>query len=1013
MRKAEIESEIKFIKSFIQIWETRLGTVNSTLINLSAGFDNQNSVNLGGFDIDTFNKLDAEKQELEKKISEAYAKIAELEAIVPEDDPADIIIETKNPIISVEGVDFGDIIVGRASTLPITIRNTGDDELKITGYIGLKNSILSPYGWPDVNTETPLIIPVGGSKKLEIQFKPTGVYPINETIRFISNTVGGTNTAVVKGNGRPVPDTGINSILGKIKGGTKRILTLKNVREINTSGKNNPDINSPYFDGQLTNFKSVIVADIWQCYTPLGENKTVQKVLLTDIVISKGVGSFWFEKCDDFIGGLRPAYQYFYDIKDVENIIGWTPLVKEDYNPLNVNQIGVVTDTLGGENASGIAGLNLSAFKKIREYVNTIKEELDNDVSYWGKFDSKNSESTLCERGTDSDSVYLFSVLKTKFSSKSNIKIYGGFSENIQNRGLNISNDKLPDLNSIIQGPTKEEFEIGFISNKTYGRLKCLQPRTGCYIVEERPLNDIRVSGDEVVKFLTRETLPEKIPNHACYRGFRTKYIRGFNWERRYEVLLNCLGVMYTEYEWKRDELLFRDKSTVYEVWEDVEFAGTEIGFSEICIPMDLAKEQESYVDMSNALGCYELYTSKIFHKYPDYNNSGDYDYIKGPEILSTDDYSGLGAGIKLNKKVSRADCFETPVKIYHPLHLGKDIIVGRDNLITKGLFNKQQSPVSYNTSSYQNQSSKVYYHQITDNTVLKNDKAISYFSVAYGNRNGSGSLRGTYELNDSPTKAIYSQQRLLALDSPDTEFKFYDNGVLSSGRKDIYILNFNRDSLTDRLDAGNFEINLKDFGSSDVMSFIDNSGDLLETKFSNDYVYSSFDIVSGSLTNGIHSSGTGSIDTNPNIKTYGKVYPSLGMVIFDAEKIDSELTFNTVLTDNVNGDNAYKLFTAISGAAVLGYHLKARSSSNKKSNHYFVRVSAGTSNYSNNPTMVDETLTNNIIKHEFFKYNPVTYITTVGLYNDSEELLAVAKLSKPVKKTPEKDILIKIRLNW
>jgi hypothetical protein len=34
-------------------------------------------------------------------------------------------------------------------------------------------------------------------------------------------------------------------------------------------------------------------------------------------------------------------------------------------------------------------------------------------------------------------------------------------------------------------------------------------------------------------------------------------------------------------------------------------------------------------------------------------------------------------------------------------------------------------------------------------------------------------------------------------------------------------------------------------------------------------------------------------------------------------------------------------------------------------------------------------------------------------LYNDAEELLAVAKLSKPVKKTPETDILIKIRLNW
>ena len=63
---------------------------------------------------------------------------------------------------------------------------------------------------------------------------------------------------------------------------------------------------------------------------------------------------------------------------------------------------------------------------------------------------------------------------------------------------------------------------------------------------------------------------------------------------------------------------------------------------------------------------------------------------------------------------------------------------------------------------------------------------------------------------------------------------------------------------------------------------------------------------------------------------------------------------------------------------------------------------------------MVNETLTNsNIIKHEFFKYNPITYITTIGLYNNAEELLAVAKLSKPVLKTPDKDILIKIRLNW
>jgi len=335
--------------------------------------------------------------------------------------------------------------------------------------------------------------------------------------------------------------------------------------------------------------------------------------------------------------------------------------------------------------------------------------------------------------------------------------------------------------------------------------------------------------------------------------------------------------------------------------------------------------------------------------------------------------------------------------------------------LITKGLFNGNQSPQNHNTSSIQNEQSKKYIYNIVDETVLKNNKPVSYYSVGYGNKNGSGSIYGGYETSDSTTKAIYSQNRLLALDSSETEFTTYTSGTLTSGRKDIYVINFNRDALSDRLDPGNFEINLCESTPipSKVMSFIDNSRDILEDKFSNDYVFSSFDIVSGSLEYGTHDSGTGSLETNPYITTYGKVYPALGLIVFDAEKLDENLSFGTDLSSNIDTNNSLRIFNAITGAAELGYNMKARGSSNKKSNHYFVRVSAGVCNYSNNPTMVGETLTNNMIKHEFFKYNPVTYITTVGLYNDAEELLAVAKLSKPVKKTPETDILIKIRLNW
>jgi hypothetical protein len=67
---------------------------------------------------------------------------------------------------------------------------------------------------------------------------------------------------------------------------------------------------------------------------------------------------------------------------------------------------------------------------------------------------------------------------------------------------------------------------------------------------------------------------------------------------------------------------------------------------------------------------------------------------------------------------------------------------------------------------------------------------------------------------------------------------------------------------------------------------------------------------------------------------------------------------------------------------------------------------------YSNNPTFVSDTSTGKLL-NTCFQKEPVTYVTSVGLYNNKRELLAIAKLSKPIKKTPDDDLLIKIRLNW
>lgn len=66
--------------------------------------------------------------------------------------------------------------------------------------------------------------------------------------------------------------------------------------------------------------------------------------------------------------------------------------------------------------------------------------------------------------------------------------------------------------------------------------------------------------------------------------------------------------------------------------------------------------------------------------------------------------------------------------------------------------------------------------------------------------------------------------------------------------------------------------------------------------------------------------------------------------------------------------------------------------------------------NYSSNPTY---TSGSKIQVKNFAKDPPISYITTVGLYSPNNELLAVAKLSEPIKKTPTTPVQIKVRVSY
>ena len=78
----------------------------------------------------------------------------------------------------------------------------------------------------------------------------------------------------------------------------------------------------------------------------------------------------------------------------------------------------------------------------------------------------------------------------------------------------------------------------------------------------------------------------------------------------------------------------------------------------------------------------------------------------------------------------------------------------------------------------------------------------------------------------------------------------------------------------------------------------------------------------------------------------------------------------------------------------------------------YFCRATNSEFNYSSNPTFVDDqkrirvTSGSNILQTR-------TYVTTVGLYDSNDNLLAVAKVNKPITKSPDTESTFRVRLDY
>lgn len=301
-------------------------------------------------------------------------------------------------------------------------------------------------------------------------------------------------------------------------------------------------------------------------------------------------------------------------------------------------------------------------------------------------------------------------------------------------------------------------------------------------------------------------------------------------------------------------------------------------------------------------------------------------------------------------------------------------------------------------------------------------------FDISYGHVNGSGSsyYDGNNLIELSPSKAMYRKYliecygNISGSGNIPKKFKFRNNVESDS----VYFIQLDRDDYKDMLDPGNFEISLVPMSSSInqlyntgsncyvntsssiVYKLIDNSSDTKQDRTDRSGLDSFYYIVSGSIQQGIYD------DDNSN--AWGMVFPKMGLIILDGNVLDQSCSFNTV-TASIDGDNIYKLFLSLSGSMTISdarpasESMYARSAEKSLIQTYFCRANPDEFNYSNNPTFTSGSL--NTVKYQYFIKEPRTYITSIGLYNKKNELVAVGKLKKPLLKTDKTQYVFQVRV--
>lgn len=326
-----------------------------------------------------------------------------------------------------------------------------------------------------------------------------------------------------------------------------------------------------------------------------------------------------------------------------------------------------------------------------------------------------------------------------------------------------------------------------------------------------------------------------------------------------------------------------------------------------------------------------------------------------------------------------------------------EDIVVSADSITAPAWSGNKTTLTSFFTgsSSEVNSPAGNYFYNIYNEESTSPSTAIQ-FSIAYGNRVGSGSLLFDSSILDrSYSSTIYGQFRTLINGDEDTDFTFLSGSPAVTVTPDnVFFISVERARFKEKILPGSLTLKL---GDSSEISLTDNSLNAVTDTF-----------VDAGRVYSIYQGAAGTVSSTEI--EYGKLYPDVGLIVLNGDVLQEEGIVGALNTNSNDNDpsNLNLFLGSLKGHASPGFSL--RSEETLTSNYVFVRARNSEFNYSTNPSNITGS---GELLHDIMIDSPQSYITTVGLYNDNNDLLGVAKLSTPLLKDFTKEALIRIKLDY